>query len=72
MNQSINKFKSFSFFDRDVGSLTRATSNVEDEEIDKKIEKIWLKVNNYRIKYTKKKGINCSMLDKTLLIKVQT
>lgn len=31
MNQSINRFKSLSYIDRDTGKLTRATSNVEDE-----------------------------------------
>ena len=55
MNQSINKFKSYSFFDRDVGSLTRATSNVEDEEIDKKIEKNMVKSKQLQDKIYKEK-----------------
>ena len=55
MNQSINKFKSFSFFERDNGSITRATSNVEDEQIDKKIEKNMLKSRQLQDKIYKEK-----------------
>lgn len=39
MNQSIAKFRSISFNDTDKNSIMRASSNMEDEEIDKKIEK---------------------------------
>lgn len=39
MNQSINKFKSYSFQDKEKNNVLRNSSNIEDEEIDKKIEK---------------------------------